>query len=94
MSIGTMVIELCVFNNKEKYIEHGQSVKIHFSITLDTSGLFVKYLVYTFVSTCFIMQKRTYMYTCYSYGTGSYKAGTLQCEEMHMLKHVINSRHK
>ena len=31
-------------------------MKIHFSITLDTSGIFVKYLVYIFVSTCFVMQ--------------------------------------
>ena len=27
-----------------------------------------------------------YNYACYSYGTGSYKAGTLQCEEMHVLE--------
>ena len=36
----TMVIELHVFNNKKKkkkymYIEHGQNMKIQFSITLD-----------------------------------------------------------
>ena len=46
-SIGTTVIELCVFNKKKKYmyIEHGQnSKKIHFS--LDISGIFMKYLVY------------------------------------------------
>ena len=42
MSIGTMVIELRVFNNKKKkYIEHGQKVKIHFSISLDISGIFI-----------------------------------------------------
>ena len=46
MSIGTMVIELRVFKKKKKkkkkkYIEHGQSVKIHFSITLDISGIFI-----------------------------------------------------
>ena len=36
MSIGSTVIELRVFNNKnKKYIKHGQNVKIHFSITLD-----------------------------------------------------------
>ena len=41
----------------KKYIEHGQNVKMHFSITLDISSIFVKYLVYIFVSTCFVMQK-------------------------------------
>ena len=42
---------------EEEEVEHGQNVKIHFSITLDISGIFVNYLVYTFVSTCFVMQK-------------------------------------
>ena len=46
MSIGTTVIELRVFNNKKKKeeeeeVEHGQNVKIQFSITLDISGIFI-----------------------------------------------------
>ena len=44
MSIGFIVIELRVFNKKKKkkkYIEHGQNVKIQFSITLDISGIFI-----------------------------------------------------
>ena len=42
---------------EEEKVEHGQNVKIHLSITLDISDIFVKYLVYTFVSTCFVMEK-------------------------------------
>ena len=61
MYIGTTVIELRVFNKKKKKkcIEHGQNVKIHFSITVDTSGIFIEYLVYTFVSTCFVKNAKS-----------------------------------
>ena len=39
MSIGTTVIGLAVHLQQEE-VEHGQNVKIHFSITLDISGIF------------------------------------------------------
>ena len=40
-------------STRKKEVEHGQNVKIHFSITLDISGIL---MVYSFVSTCFVMQ--------------------------------------
>ena len=52
---GTTVMHLQ--QQEEEEVEHGQNVKMHFSITLDISGIFIYYLVYTFVSTCFVMQK-------------------------------------
>ena len=42
---------------KKKKNMHGQNVKIHCSSTLDISGIFIKYLVYRFVSTCSVMYK-------------------------------------
>ena len=54
MSIGAMVIELREFNDKKKK-NMDKVGKLFVRITLNKSGILVKYLAYSFVLTCVVL---------------------------------------
>ena len=58
MSIGTMVIELCEFNDKKKKKTMDKMQKLNFVIIWPKSGNLMKYLVHRLLMTCSVLSSR------------------------------------